>query len=447
MWRRVCALVVVAGCWSDDPLIDGALTAPQLAKLREDMKLPVVDPCGGIPSSVNCDAAARLGQDLFFEPALSKNGQVACVTCHDPNAWFIDTRTPNNLSFGTAKWTGRNSMATVDLGLKLDLGGAFTWNGKYATPGDVLDLAIRKPMGEMDKTETTVANVLANSYYAAEYDAAFHDAPTLGGPFAAAKIAMTAYLRRVTSLYSAFDNYILGDDDALTAAQKRGFGVFVGRGTCIECHRGPALSDLDYHVTGVAQTGANVLTPDHGRADVTNDPADDGKFLTPPLHNVARTAPYMHDGELSSLEEVVEFYRHGGQSSEYSGVKDPRIQPLDLSDQDASDLVAFLGSLNGMNVPAELTVDLRPFKKLCGDLQVCDGACFNTQIDFLHCGSCDNECQTGMACEGGSCVPSTCTLPAEPCGSACVDLANDPANCGSCGHTCTTYCMGGVCGS
>jgi hypothetical protein len=320
------------------------------------MTLPDVDPCAGIPSSVDCDAAARL-------------------------------------------------------------------------------------------MELAIVNVITmHSYYADEHAAAFGSSPSFGGVFQDAEIAMTAYLRRVSSLYGGFDNYLAGDEDALSPAAKRGFGVFVGRGTCIECHRGPAFTDFEFHVTGAPQTGENVPEVDHGRGDVTGS-ADDGKFLTPMLRNVARTAPYMHDGALASLSDVVELYRQGGRAEGYAGTKDPRIQPLDMTDQDASDLVAFLESLNGTPVPKELTVDLRPFRSLCGDYQLCDGLCFNTQIDVLHCGSCDTECNQGMACEGGRCVPSTCQTPLAPCGNACVYLANDPANCGACGHTCATYCMGGVCGS
>jgi cytochrome c peroxidase len=454
MWRCVCVLVVVAGCWSEAPLVDGELTATQLARLRDEMKLPELDPCAGIPRGANCDAAARLGQDMFFEPALSHNAHVACVTCHDPRAWFIDTRTPNNVSLGVAKWTGRNAMATVDLVLKTDLAPldeqghryAFTWTGRYESPGEVMmKVALPNTMGS---TMSTVVHLItSNTYYASEYLRAFPDDPNETEIISNAEIAMTAYLRRVYGLYSGFDNYMLGDDGALSEPAKRGFGVFVGRGACIECHRGPALTDFGFHVTGVPQTGENVPLIDKGRSDVTGDPADDGKFLTPPLHDVARTGPYMHDGALASLEDVVEFYRGGGAASGYSGTKDPRIQKLDITDQDAEDLVAFLRSLNGEPIPAELTVDLRPFRDLCGELQVCDAECVNTQINVIHCGSCDHECPSGTSCAGGTCVPSTCVPSHAPCGDQCVDLANDPANCGMCGHTCTTSCTEGQCDS
>jgi cytochrome c peroxidase len=363
MWRGTCALVVVAGCWSDAPLVDGALTGPQLAQLRAEMKLPDLAPCSDAPRGTNCDAAARLGQDLFFEPALSSTGTVACVTCHDPKGWYIDTRTPDNVSFGVTKWTGRNSPSTIDLGLLSYLPPpdkqAFTWNGAYTSPGAVLELAITKPMGS---SKDVVGNLIrTNAYYLTEYMNAFGAPGTQGDIFANAEIAVNAYLDQVSSGYSAFDSYIAGDDSALNDRAKRGFGVFVGRGTCIECHRGPALTDFDFHVTGVPQSGENVPATDNGRGDVTNDPLDAGAFLTPSLRNVARTAPYMHDGALPSLDKVIDFYRHGGGASNYTGAKDPRIQELDITDQDADDLVAFLQSLNGMPVPAELTVDRRPF--------------------------------------------------------------------------------------
>jgi len=125
------------------------------------------------------------------------------------------------------------------------------------------------------------------------------------------------------------------------------------------------LSDLRFHNTGVAQRGPHVPGDDHGLADYVHSlgpedaplvPGDVGRFLTPPLRNVSETAPYMHAGQLASLSEVIEFYRRGGGEPGYVGIKDPRLQALDLDRDEALALEAFLRSLTGIDaLPRNLT--------------------------------------------------------------------------------------------
>jgi cytochrome c peroxidase len=117
------------------------------------------------------------------------------------------------------------------------------------------------------------------------------------------------------------------------------------------------FSDFGYRNTGVPRTADNTVL-DNGRNDLTNDPNDLGRFVTPMLRQVAQTGPYMHDGSLATLRDVVEFYRRGGDAGGV-GTRDPRIVPLDLTDGDASDLVAFLDALTGQSVDPALTQDLR----------------------------------------------------------------------------------------
>src|SRR5205085_10095276 len=114
-----------------------------------------------------------------------------------------------------------------------------------------------------------------------------------------------------------------------------------GKGICIECHSGPLLSDLRCHATGVPQHGANVQASDNGCGDVTG-PADNGKFLTGQLREIAGTGPYMHDGSLATLADVIDFYRRGGGANPNL---DPVLAPLGLSQEEVRDLVAFLEAL------------------------------------------------------------------------------------------------------
>jgi cytochrome c peroxidase len=427
---------VVAGCWSDDPQVNG-FTPDQWDRLSTSFSLDdvSVDPCrvaGWTFDSTSCGRAEILGQQLFFEPALSGNGQVACVTCHDPTKWFIDSRTPNNVSQSAGGWTKRNAMTLVDIAYKSAIARgahAFAWDGSFTTPEEVIThLAFPKAMSA---TPDDIATVLTRDIpYASQYQMLFSDPETPDNIATHVAQVLDVYMRRLVSKDAPFDRWLAGDATALSASAQRGFQVFVGRGACIECHSGPLLSDLEVHVTGVEETGEHVPLTDTGHEGT-------GAFVTAPLRGIAKTGPYMHDGALRTLADVVEFYRRGGDAEGYAGTKDPRIVPLDLTDDDVRDLVAFLESLTGSDVPAELQMDIRPGAMSCG----------NTQIDSMNCGSCGHMCSPMQACEGGMCIDANaCPLPLAPCGSVCEDLANDPMNCGMCGHTCATYCMGGVCG-
>jgi len=403
MWRWVCPLIVVAGCWSDDPLLDGELTAAQLAHFRGEMQRPTLDACTEFPSQETCDAAAQLGQELFFDVRLSDagigsgsdyrplpgTGKVSCASCHDPNGYFIDTRMPNNVSLGQTKWTKRNAMTVLDLHLKASVTQHFTWDGSYPTPGSVLALALAKAM---TADAGNITYYIRNTpQYLSLYQAAFAGRKE----YDAGQLALEAYFYRLEST-SPFDAYIAGSDSAISDDAKRGFGVFVGRGTCVECHSGPTFGDFVPRNTGVAQA---VSATDQGAGSDDGNPDDIGAFATPMLRNIAMTAPYMHNGSLPSLDAVIDFYRRGGDASGYPGTRDPRIQPLDLSDDDVHDLEAFLQALT------DAPVDKK-----------------------YRAAACAAGMNVGLVCSDG-----------------CKDVANDANNCGACGHVCRNGCMGGTC--
>jgi cytochrome c peroxidase len=204
--------------------------------------------------------------------------------------------------------------------------------------------------------------------------------------------AIEAFERRLVSDNSPFKQYLKDhDSDAFSGAARRGLRVFVGKGACNECHRGPIMSDNKFHNIGVPQAGGQyVPTVDEGRfagipgllrnayrtaGDYSDDPEAGkrklaeveklneseearehtrGQFRTPGLLSVAETAPYFHNGSAKTLRDVVEHYnRGGGDPGTYSGPLDPKIRPLQLTDQEMSDLVAFLESLTGDPIPEE----------------------------------------------------------------------------------------------
>ena len=154
--------------------------------------------------------------------------------------------------------------------------------------------------------------------------------------------ALASYVRTIRAGDSPFDHLVAGDADALSEREFQGLQLFQGKARCDRCHLGANLTDEGFHNTGVAWSDGEWL--DDGRFGVTGQEADRGRFKTPTLREVARTAPYMHDGSLATLEEVVDFYDRGGNANPYL---DGHIRALHLTDQDKKALVAFLESLSG----------------------------------------------------------------------------------------------------
>lgn len=361
----VAAMAATHCDWSDDRVAE-SFTPDQWAKLQADYAPPGAPTAcpphvQGQWSAAKCQAAARLGQQLFFETRLSSNCTVSCATCHDPDRWFIDSRTASNVSSGAITFTGRNAISLVNGGLKDDLAPqdqheVFTWGGHYTSPGSVLRLAAGKPMGNED-VEAAVDKVIRSPTYWATYMGVFGVTDSQSSVLANIELAFDAYIRQLSSLDAPFDRFITGRADAIGEDAQRGFGLFVGKAMCAECHRGPLFSDFRFHATGVPQAGANVPATDSGRQKWTMQPADTGTFLTPTLRNATRTAPYMHDGWMANLAEVIAFYRAGGGSVAAPGTLDLLMEPLDLSDQDVTSLEAFLATLDGAPVPETWTQD------------------------------------------------------------------------------------------
>jgi cytochrome c peroxidase len=212
------------------------------------------------------------------------------------------------------------------------------WDGRAPT----LEEQVTEPIGnpkELDLSMDEAVDRLARSRtYRAEFEAAFGRAVS---PTDLAR-ALASYVRTILSGNSAFDRYVNGDRAALSDEARRGLEVFRGKGNCATCHGGPTLSDERFHNTGVAWRDSAFQDP--GRVAVTRNEDDRGAFRTPTLREVARTAPYMHDGSLPTLEAVVEYYDRGGNRAPRL---DPEIRPLHLTNAEKLALLAFLSSLSG----------------------------------------------------------------------------------------------------
>ena len=154
--------------------------------------------------------------------------------------------------------------------------------------------------------------------------------------------ALASYVRSILSGNAPIDRFANGDRTALTMEQQAGLQLFRGKGNCTACHVGPTFSDERFHNTGIAWQDGRLH--DEGRAVVTSLEADRGAFKTPTLREISRTAPYMHDGSLGTLEDVVEYYDRGGNRN--SGL-DPELRLLKLTDAEKRALTAFLHALTG----------------------------------------------------------------------------------------------------
>ena len=373
--RWVCMALVIGGCWSTEPTIDGVFTPAQWTKLQQELAPPALPgPCDGVAVPADrCLPAAELGQLLFFDPRLSSGPQpVSCASCHDPAHGFVDARRPDGVSIAASgQALPRNAPTILNVALKDalapaddpdgDMHDVFTWSGgkRAKCPGGAVTeaqhpeevVAIAALGGPMTGTRHGIATRIRRDPAEGRlYGTAFGASPSSQDDatvFANAAIAIGAYMRRLNALDAPFDRYLAGDDGAISDSAKRGFALFVGRGTCISCHSGPLFTDFRFHDTGVPQVDEVHFPTDAGRETFTCDPADLGKMLTPSLRNIALTPPYMHDGDARTLTDAVAFYNGGGSDAGYTGTRDPRIQPLDLTEDDVADLVAFLESLTG----------------------------------------------------------------------------------------------------
>ena len=266
-----------------------------------------------------------LGKQFFWDKRWSFNGTVACVSCHQPGHGWAD---PQQFStHANGKPTARRAPTIVNrVFSKQQL-----WTGLRPS----LEEQAAKDSNRTD--EMVVQRLGAIPAYQQQFRKVFGADLNPDG----VGKAIAAYVRTIVSGNSPYDRFLGGDKGALSAAAQRGFAVFVGKGRCARCHTGFNFTDEGYHNIGV---GMDKPSPDLGRFNVTKTEADKGAFKTPTLRDVAKRAPYMHDGSEKTLEDVVAFYNKGG-------VKNPglsaEIQPLNLSPQEQGDLVAFMQSLTG----------------------------------------------------------------------------------------------------
>ncbi len=272
----------------------------------------------------------QLGARLFFDPILSVDRTVACSSCHDPAQGFADS-----VPF-SAGVRGRKTTRNTPTLLNRALGTSFMWDGRSTSLEEQVLLPIENPL-EMDlPLDEALARLEADPGYREGFQRALARPPDRDG----LARALAAQVRTVVLEDGPVDRFRAGEFAALTDDERAGLWFYESRGGCWRCHSGANFSDEGFHDTGI---GAVEGRPEEGRFAVTGREEDRGRFKTPTLRGLALTAPYMHDGSLSTLEEVVEFYRRGGRPNTHL---DPLLQPIAMSDEDARHLVAFLRALS-----------------------------------------------------------------------------------------------------
>ena len=278
-----------------------------------------------------------LGRRLFSDPVLSRDGTRSCASCHNPRRAFTDGRA---VAVGVRGQAGtRSAPALVNRGY----GRAQFWDGRARTLEQQVAEPITNPR-ELDLSLDEAVDRLARTGgYPDRFETAFGRAVNDED----LARALASYVRSIVSGNSPFDRYVNGEVGALSDRARRGLQLFRGKANCTACHIGPLLTDEQFHNTGVAwrQAGSGPATfQDLGRFTVTGKELDRGAFKTPTLREVARTAPYMHDGSLPTLDDVVEYHDRGGNANVF---RDPEIRPLGLTADEKRALVAFLRSSSG----------------------------------------------------------------------------------------------------
>ena len=318
----------------------------------------------GIDANPLTRAKIELGRQLYFDPRLSADSTVSCASCHDPaTGYTAHTKTGVGIR---GQMGGRNSPVSFNR----ILSGKQFWDGRVDSLEAQAVGPIQNPI-EMGFTHEGVVKRLAeNPVYKRQFDAIF-------GELTIDRVgqAIAAFERSIVTGPSPYDYYEqllpftkmdaedIADDEDLAAkfkaakeaaeahplsdSAKAGRDLFFGKANCTACHVGANLADEKYHNLGV---GMDKPEPDLGRFVVTKDEADRGAFKTPTVRNAALTAPYMHDGSVATLEEVVEWYDKGGHANPTLSDK---IKPLNLTAEEKAALVEFMKACTSPTPPVE----------------------------------------------------------------------------------------------
>jgi cytochrome c peroxidase len=322
------------------PASEADVSSPSQMQSREAYKRPAEIP---YPEDNPYSAAKlELGRMLFFDPILSGSQSRACSTCHNPGLSWGD---------GLPKAIGENQIVLslrtptlIDIAWIPRLG----WDGKFPDlEGVTFGPITGKANMNMPEPAVLVSRLSAIPGYVRAFEASFGKS---GITRRNIELAIATYERSLVAGEAPFDRWVKGDEAAIDPAAKRGFALFTGKAHCAECHSGPSFTDASFHDIGTAQDddiGRGRFFPTSVKLRYA--------FKTPTLRDVARRGPYMHDGTVATLEQVVALYDKGGIARPSRA---EAVQTLRLSESEKADLVAFLRTLS--SAPAAVTVPFLP---------------------------------------------------------------------------------------
>lgn len=291
---------------------------------------------------------ANLGKLLFFDPRLSSSGQIACVSCHNPELAWTDNLTR---SFGHNRQNGgRNAMTILNSGYSTSL----FWDGRASSLEDQSKFPIQDKLEMHESLDIAVGKINSIKGYKILFQEVFGSEDVTLDKIQA---AIATFERTIKSGPTKFDRFIAGESEAYTNQELVGLHLFRTKARCINCHNTGYFSDNQFHNDG--QTLWGTRDEDFGHYNVTNDKNDIGKFRTPTLREVARTGPWMHHGHFPSLIDVVQYYNLGNPApiqDKYLGTERDSLIPkpsrsqilrrLDLQKDEEAALVAFLNTLS-----------------------------------------------------------------------------------------------------
>ncbi|RMF45151.1 MAG: cytochrome-c peroxidase [Planctomycetota bacterium] len=316
--RNLCLVV----CWC-------AICSSGGTVLAQGFELEV--PLGLKPPKIPADnpltaEKVALGRQLYFDPRLSADNTISCASCHDPKlGWSNGEAT----AAGVGGQRGNRSGPTI-------INSAYNrfqfWDGRAGSLEEQALGPIANPIEMALPIEQAVQKIAAIEGYAQQFEKVF------GEPVSAENIAkaIASFERTVLSGDAPYDRFKAGDQSALSEQAQLGRKLFFGKANCSACHNGPNFTDNGFHNLGV---GFDKENPDIGREAISGLKGDRGAFKTATLREIAKTAPYMHDGSLATLEDVVEYYNKGGTPNPFL---DEEIFELGLTEEEKAALVTFL---------------------------------------------------------------------------------------------------------
>ena len=279
---------------------------------------------------------AALGKALFFDPRLSGGQNMTCASCHNPSfGWEVPVKT----AIGSHNEPLARQAPTI---LNTAWLKPFFWDGRAATAEEQAKGPIEAPVEMNLPLSEAVRRLEAVPEYAAWFKDVFPDEGVTGDTIVK---AIATFERTVVSEYAPFDEWVAGDENAISPSAKRGFDLFVGKGRCANCHTGWTFTDNKFHDVGTTETdiGRAVIEPNNLKAQYA--------FKTPTLRDIANRAPYMHDGSMATLVEVMHHYVKPKFNRASTS---PLLKPVPLSQSEIADMIAFLQTLTGPKQPVTL---------------------------------------------------------------------------------------------